>query len=55
MVIIYIIIKSGLTSPYMGCSERSESNSSEQVSRASGLTLKEYIFQLANLLTVPWA
>jgi hypothetical protein len=55
MVIICIIIKSGLTSTYIGCSESSESNASEQVFRASGLTLKQYLCQLANLLTVPWA
>jgi len=43
MVIIYIIIKSGLTSTYTGCSESSGRNASEQVSRTSGLTLKQYL------------
>lgn len=39
----------------MGCLESSESNASEHMSRASGLTLKRYVCQLANLLKVPWA
>ena len=55
IVILYTVIKYGLMSPYMGCSERSDSNASEQVSRASGHTLKHYLCQRANLLTVPWA